>query len=99
MTDGTPLHPVQLYEAGEMILLFFLFNYLLKHTRRGVPMSLYLLIYGCLRFLNELFRGDNPHFLNLFTPAQIIGFLLIPCGIILLIFFLKNERKTSDIQH
>ena len=98
-TGGGCLHPVQLYEAGEMVLLFFVFIFLLKHTRRGVPMSLYLLIYGCLRFLNELFRGDNPHLLNLFTPAQFIGLLLIPGGLILLIHFLKNERKTSDIQH
>lgn len=99
MTGNAELHPVQLYEAGEMILLFFLFNYLLKKTGRGVPMSLYLIVYGVLRFLNELFRGDNPHVLDLFTPAQCIGLLLIPAGIISLIYFLKHERKTSDIQH
>ena len=99
MTNNAPLHPVQLYEAGEMIVLFFIFSSLLKKTKRGVPLSLYFIIYGILRFLNEFFRGDNPHLFNLFTPAQCIGLLLIPGGIALLIYSLKHERKTSEIQH
>jgi phosphatidylglycerol:prolipoprotein diacylglycerol transferase len=99
MTGNAALHPVQLYEAGEMVVLFFIFSWVLKFNKRGVPFSLYLIVYGVLRFFNELFRGDNPHLLNLFTPAQCIGLLLIPLGVIMLIYFLKYERQTTDIQH
>ena len=99
MTGNAALHPAQLYEAAEMLVLFFFFSYLLKNTRRGVPVSLYFIIYGVLRFLNEFSRGDNPHLLNLFTPAQFIGLLLIPTGVVMLIYFLKHERKNPEIQH
>jgi len=97
---GAHLHPVQLYESAEQFALFFLYCYLVRHTKRGVAMASYLTIYGILRFLNELLRGDNPKVLaDFFTPAQVIGLLLIPAGVLLLLHFIRHEQQNTDLSH
>ena len=97
---GEHLHPVQLYESAEQFALFFLYFYLVRRSKRGVAMAGYLTIYGTLRFLNELLRGDNPKVLaDFFTPAQVIGLLVIPAGIMLLIHFLRHEPKNPELSH
>lgn len=97
---GAALHPVQLYEAGEQLILFGVYCYLVRHTRRGVTMSCYLIIYGVLRFLNELARGDNPRIFGLFTPAQLIGLGIVPVGILLLIYFImRHEPEKTELRH
>ena len=92
---GEALHPVQLYEAGGQFLLCFLYFYLVRHTRRGVAMSCYLIFYGTFRFLNELLRGDNPRVFELFTPAQLIGLAIIPAGVLLLVHFLRHGNQKA----
>jgi len=97
---GAHLHPVQLYESAEQFLFFFLYLYLVRHTKRGVTMSSYLIIYGIFRFLNELLRGDNPKVLaDFFTPAQVIGLLIVPAGILSLIYFIRHEPKNTELSH
>lgn len=96
--NGAALHPVQLYEAGEELILFWLYLYLLRRGKRGMAMSAYLAIYGVLRFCNELMRGDHLRTLVL-TQAQFIGLALIPIGILLFIYFARHGQQTSDIQH
>lgn len=92
---GEALHPVQLYEAGGQFLLCFLYFYLVRHTRRGVAMSCYLIFYGTFRFLNELLRGDNPRVFELFTSAQLIGLAIIPAGVLLLVHFLRHGNQKA----
>ena len=54
-----PLHPVQLYEAGGELALFFLLSLLGRRKRwDGQVLVAYLLGYALLRFVVELFRGD-----------------------------------------
>ena len=85
-----PLHPVQLYEAVLNIILSLLLWWILrKYGKRGVTMAAYIFAYGILRFLDEFFRGDHSDFVQGFTPAQVIGFGMIPLGLILLIKFLR----------
>lgn len=86
------LYPVQLVEAGEVLLLFVLFFYLVRRLKRGLPTALYLMIYGVLRFLNEWMRGDNPSWI--FTPAQWIGLGLIAAGAVL--FKVCYGKKADD---
>ena len=90
---GCALTPIQLLEASENIIAFFIFYQLARKTKRGVAMSAYFISYGVLRFINEYWRGDNPKIFGLLTPAQFIGTLLIPTGLLLLIYFLKHEPK------
>ncbi|MBO5923556.1 MAG: prolipoprotein diacylglyceryl transferase [Lentisphaeria bacterium] len=88
-----PLHPVQIYEAILNIILASVLFVLVRKCKRGITMSVYLLAYGLLRFVDEFFRGDHSDFVQGLTPAQVIGFGMIHAGIILLIIFL---RKQSD---
>lgn len=51
--------PIQLIEsAADLILVGVLLTLLLKRRMRGRLYFLYLLSYGCIRFVNEFFRGD-----------------------------------------
>ena len=84
------LHPAQLYEAAWNFAVCGLFLWLLRRTPRGVPMSIYLALYGAFRFINEFWRGDNPKVLLGCTPAQVIGLVLIPVGIALAFFFCRR---------
>jgi phosphatidylglycerol:prolipoprotein diacylglycerol transferase len=54
-----PLHPVQLYEAGGDLVLFFAL-YLFGRRKRwdGQVLCAYLIGYAALRFFIELYRGD-----------------------------------------
>ncbi len=92
---GSGVLPVQLIEAGENIIAFFIFYQIAKRTRRGVAVSSYFISYGVLRFINEFWRGDNPKIFGLLTPAQLIGVILIPTGAAMLFYFLKYDRKNA----
>ena len=87
---GASLYPVQLFETAENVIICVLLMYVLRKGRRGYAMSAYLAVYGLCRFVNEFFRGDNPHWW-LFTPAQWIGLAMIPAGIILWIYFRRKS--------
>lgn len=90
-----PLHPVQIYEAILNIILAAGLFVLVRKCKRGITMSSYLLAYGLLRFVDEFFRGDHSDFVQGFTPAQLIGFAMIPAGIILLIIFAKAPQAEN----
>jgi len=89
------LYPVQLVEAGANVVLFLFLLHLAKNGRRGSSLACYFISYGTLRILTEFLRGDNPRILGLFTPAQLIGLVLIPAGVIMLIRFGKNAAKEA----
>ncbi len=90
------LHPVQIYEALLNIVLAAGLFYLVRKSRRGIAMASYILAYGILRFIDEFFRGDHSDFVRGFTPAQVIGFGMIPLGIVLLIKFLRAGNKITE---
>lgn len=94
LTGGNPVHPVQLVEAGENFLLCLLYCWMLRHTKRGMISAVFLIVYGILRCINETLRGDNVLYFHL-TPAQWIGIILIPAGIILLGWFIYHDRKSA----
>jgi phosphatidylglycerol:prolipoprotein diacylglycerol transferase len=57
---GTPLHPVQLYEAALNFLnALILFLVLKKKRFDGQVFSLYILNYSIIRYITEFFRGDH----------------------------------------
>lgn len=91
---GAKLHPVQLYETAENVIACAVFMYIVRKGRRGAAMSAYLAVYGLCRFVNEFFRGDNPHWW-LFTPAQWIGLAMIPSGIVLGIIFGRKSAPNG----
>lgn len=76
---GVPLHPVQLYEAGGNLLIGLFFRKVLRRIqkgelRRGTAFYGYFLCYAALRFVVELFRGDDRGgFFRGLSPSQWIA--------------------------
>lgn len=58
---GVPLHPVQLYESLLLFALTGLLAWLVysRKLRDGSPALIYLAGYAVIRFLMEMFRGDE----------------------------------------
>ena len=93
---GMSLHPVQIYEAVGNLILFFILQYLLPKSRGGQIAGLYMVLYGLMRMIDEFFRGDyEQHYLGLFTPAQLLCFLVIPLGIAVIIWSGRRYRKND----
>ena len=87
-----PLHPVQLYEAVFLILLFLGLLFFAK----GYAFPLYLIGYGAGRFLLEFLRGDDRgSFLPGLSPAQAISLLLIAAGAVLMIVKAREKSKST----
>ncbi len=75
------LHPVQIYEAlGSLAISFFLWAWLTKKVDapKGQTFWFYVLLYGVLRFVMEMFRGDDrgAAWANL-SPSQGVAVLAI----------------------
>jgi len=57
--NTVPLHPTQLYEAfGNIIIVILLVIYQKRKRFNGHLALIYMLLYGILRFIVEIFRGD-----------------------------------------
>jgi len=84
---ASPRHPVQLYEAGlEGLLLFAMLWRLRKKLHRPGDLSCVFLVgYGCLRFMIEFCR-EPDHFcgppFEWLTLAQILSLCVIAVGVI-----------------
>lgn len=93
-TGGKGVYPVQLFEAGILLLLAPVYFYLAKKKPRGVAAGVYCIGYGVLRFLLEFFRGDNAR--HIFTLAQWTGLGLVPVGVAAVWYFLKHDRAKEN---
>lgn len=94
--DNVPRHPAQLYES---IYCFFLFVFLFwlyykkgKTMNDGVLTGLFLIILFSLRFVDEFFKINQEAFEDglLLNMGQILSIPFVICGIIILIFRLRN---------
>jgi phosphatidylglycerol:prolipoprotein diacylglycerol transferase len=90
---NVPLHPTQLYESfSEFAIFAFLFRRFHKPHSRGGIISLYLILYGIVRFVVEFFRFHEQG--NLWggplDTSQWISLVLIGVGAA---HFLAARRK------
>ncbi|WP_067615632.1 prolipoprotein diacylglyceryl transferase [Dissulfuribacter thermophilus] len=96
-----PRHPSQLYEALLEGPILFLLLSLLKGKDRypGGLFSLFLIIYGFLRFFAEFFREPDPQLgfilFGWMTMGQILSLCMICVGIIL--FLITQKPRTQRI--
>jgi phosphatidylglycerol:prolipoprotein diacylglycerol transferase len=97
--NGGPLprHPSQIYEAlCEGLLLFVILYILSKKTQKhGIIISVFLFMYGLIRFALEFFREPDPQLgfiLGPFTMGQILCVLMMVTGACLLTWCLKSKR-------
>ena len=94
---GNKRHPSQLYEAfGEGILLFFILWFLNKtELGRKYLFSLWLILYGSIRFMIEFVREPDTHIgltaLDL-TIGQLLCFFMIIIGCSI-IYFTSGEKQ------
>lgn len=83
------IHPTQLYEAFFNLLLFIVLTYFFFRQKQGhrpyLFVSLYLVLYGIFRFMNEFLRGDDIRGVYLLSTSQWISIVLIITGVFLLI--------------
>lgn len=86
-----PRHPSQLYEMFfEGVVLFIILNLFIKKPKPlGSVSSLFLICYGCFRFIIEFFREPDIQlglFFNTMSMGQILSLPMIISGVIMLIW-------------
>lgn len=96
-----PVHPVQLYELGGMLLVIATLFYLRKRLQKPGSMFLasFILVF-LVRFADEFFRDAQAHtvggrMIGIFNTTQIF---LIPVILILLFILIERERSVSEIR-
>ena len=97
--DMLPRHPSQLYEAVlEGALLFLIMNIMIfkKDYKIGRCSFFFLICYGFLRIVSELFREPDTqlgYFFNILSMGTILSFFMILAGFISLKFLNKKNEN------
>jgi len=79
-TNGTHVHPTQLYEITALLLIMATLLYIKKRQQfKGQLFLLYIIFYAIARSILELFRGDRRGFIiqDYLSHSQFIGIILI----------------------
>ncbi len=90
--------PIQLYESIFLFILFGICSYLLLKKGFKHNMSVYLVLYGIFRFVNEYFRTDDRgKFIGNLSPSQFWSIIMIVIGVALffLLNYLHKKRELS----
>ncbi len=91
-----PRHPSQLYELLFEGIVLFILLWIIKDRglKPGSVTSFFLIFYGIFRFFIEFFREPDVqvgYFLGFITMGQILCFIMIVSG--LLILFFRNKKR------
>ncbi len=91
-----PLYPTQLMEFFGLLLIFFILLFFYrKKPFDGAVFSLYLLLYGALRFFLEFYRSVTPPVEPIgLTWNQIVSLLMVLSSFALM-FVLRHEGKVK----
>ena len=92
-TNGTPVHPTQLYEITALLVIMGILLYIKKKQQfKGQLFILYLILYAIARNILELFRGDRRGYIidGVLSHSQFIGIVII---IIAMLFYYKIKTK------
>ncbi|MGM9664292.1 MAG: prolipoprotein diacylglyceryl transferase [Eubacteriales bacterium] len=96
---GVPLLPIQLIEAGCLLLLFIieLFLFIKFKYKKGLESLVYIISYPIIRFITEFFRGDleRGKFCQLST-SQWVSLILI---FFVLLYEIISRRKNKMSSH
>lgn len=86
--------PTAEIECAVGVLLFFIFQFIVKTKR----LPKYLLIYAPLRFILEFFRESVPSiiFFNILTPAQLYAIIIIIVLMVVKIITFNSKRRQND---
>jgi len=101
--DNFARHPAQLYAIFlEGVLLFALVWIYSKTPRKlGGVTGLFLLGYGCVRFLEEFFRQPDPQYgfiaFDWLTMGQLLSLPMVVIGLVLMLYPTKKSAVTDNI--
>ena len=93
---NVPLHPTQLYEAADGLVLFFLLSWMERRKSfDGQIFWLFVLLYSITRCFVEIFRGDPRGFLftDVLSTSQAVGILLAIFSLFMLSYMKERGRK------
>lgn len=93
-----PLHPTQLYEAAANLMIFAVLFTLYRRAKfSGQLFLVYMAIYGIVRSIIEIFRGDARGFLfdGMLSTSQAVGLAAALVAIILLVVFHFRDKKST----
>lgn len=98
---GISLHPTQLYAAfGNAVIFVIMLNLGRREKLAGRLFPIYLILYGIMRSIVELFRGDprGTVFFDWLSTSQAIGLSAALIAVIwLVILHIRNKRgKVPD---
>ena len=97
-----PRHPSQLYEAvGEGLLLFFWSLHFIRRnahlkTHPGLLASHFLIYYGIIRYILEIFREPDATLIGFLSRGQFYSIFMILVGICCT-FFLKKHPQNGCV--
>jgi len=96
---GIPLHPVQLYEASALFLLFAGMMWVFRHRHfNGQVILTYFIAYPVIRSIVEIFRGDLIRGFvidGVLSTSQFISILIFAAAIAALFWRLKQVGTAS----
>ncbi len=99
---NVPLHPTQLYDAGNGLALFLFLSWFgKKKSFDGEIFWLFLLLYSVGRFFVEWFRGDPRGFVfgEVLSTSQGIGLLLAITSLFMLFYLSKSLRVPPTVKN
>jgi phosphatidylglycerol:prolipoprotein diacylglycerol transferase len=91
-----PLHPTQIYEViGNLFIFAALMLFRKKKQLDGQVFWIYVFMYGVMRFIIEIFRGDDrgDYFFGVISVSQSIGILMICASVFMHFYMRRNEKK------
>jgi phosphatidylglycerol:prolipoprotein diacylglycerol transferase len=96
---NVPLHPTQLYEAAGALAIFGYLQWRWK-DRKYVGQIFFhsLVLYAVLRFIIELYRGDEYRgyvFNNLISYSQLVSLVILPFAIAGIVLYSRRRPTQS----
>jgi phosphatidylglycerol:prolipoprotein diacylglycerol transferase len=89
-----PVHPVQLY-ATLVWLGLFVILVVYRPEQAGRRLTLFAVLQGAGRFVEQFSRGDFQAVLGPFSLTQLIGLFFVAAGVV--IFLHSKRRKSADV--
>lgn len=94
-----PVYPTPLYEVIVCFILFLILWNIRKQIKLpGMMFGIYLMMNGLERFSVELIRVNTRYHVGglSFTQAELISSLLFICGLLLVVFSVRNKEKHAN---
>lgn len=95
---GTPLFPSQLAEAAALFILSALFLFLLRRkTFDGQILLIYIMFYGVLRSVLEIYRGDSIRGFVISPWLSTSQFISIGLVILAIVIYARLKRRSGHL--